>query len=160
MSNAHKVKAHLNVLLGLFDISVTAVVLANDVSVEDFDRPRSALKATALLQFFLRVRNPEAFEGLARLNDADLVEEVFVLSFNVEVAEEVGELLLGVVDLDDVLAVAEFVNGLNVGESTAVGEVVVQVDLLEYDLARAALEGVAVVHGGGYLFKHLTDLFN
>ena len=56
--------------------------------------------------------------------------------------------------------VAKFVNGLNVCKSAAVGKVVVEINLLQNDLVGTPFKGVAMVDGNGYLFKHLTDLFN
>jgi len=160
VSDAHQIVPYLNVLLSVFDVSVAAVVLANNVSMEHFYRTPHTLRTTSLLHFSLWIRNLEAFERLARLDGSDLIKKVFVLLFDVEIAQKVVELLLGVVDSDHMFTVAKFVDRLNVGKSTAVREVVVQINLLEHDLARAPFKGVAMVDGSGYLFKHLTDLFN
>lgn len=68
MSDTHKIVPYLNVLLSVFDVSVAAVVLANNVSVKHFNRSLYTLRATALLHFSLWIRNLEAFKRFTRLD--------------------------------------------------------------------------------------------
>jgi len=84
VSYPHQVIAYLNALFSLLDVSITGIVLANNMPMEHF---HGFWSTTALLHISLGVRNFEPLVSLAFLDRCNLVEKVFILFLDVHVAQ-------------------------------------------------------------------------